>query len=50
MGSMTVGLAVQKFLNIETIASLKIKLHHSWKFSEELECAFDAVGKDLVNE
>jgi hypothetical protein len=29
---MTFGLAVQKFLNIEWIFKLKIKLNHSWKF------------------
>jgi hypothetical protein len=29
LGSMTFGLVVQKFLNIETISSLRIKLYRS---------------------
>jgi hypothetical protein len=32
LGSMPFGLVVQKFLDIEWLFSLKIKLNHSWKF------------------
>jgi hypothetical protein len=31
------------------ISSLKITLNCSWKFSEELECAFGVVGKILMS-
>jgi hypothetical protein len=31
------------------ISSLKIKLNHSLKVSEELECAFGVVGKILMS-
>ncbi len=48
LGSMMFGLAVQKFLNIEMISSLKTKFNRSWIFLEELECAFGVVGKILM--
>jgi hypothetical protein len=40
---------VQKLLNIEWFLSLKMKLNCSWKLGEELECAFDVVGKILMS-
>jgi hypothetical protein len=45
------GLVVQKFLNIDwMISSLKIlKINRSWKFWEELECAFGVLGKILMS-
>jgi hypothetical protein len=46
-GSMTFGLVVQKFLNIEWFLHWKIELNRTWKFRRNWNVPFGVVGKDL---